>query len=133
MFLDEIGARLQAQGVGTVGSDIIKGSRGVIPTGDGPYISLTETGGMAPGRVHNELRAHTRRPTAQIAVRAKSYAVARAKAEEAFVALDGIYNTTLSGVFYQSITARQEPTDVGLDAKERPLIVFNIEAEKEPS
>jgi len=133
MFLDEIAAYLEAQGVGTVSSNIIKGSRGVIPTGDGPYLSLTETGGSAPGRIHNVRTAHPQRPTAQICVRAKRYDVARAMADAAYVALDGTFNTTLSGVFYQKITARQEPQDIGLDVKERPMVVFNIEVEKQPS
>jgi hypothetical protein len=133
MFLDEIAARLVAQGVGVIGSNIILGSKGTIPTGDGPYLSLTETGGSAPTRVQNTPVASTQRPTAQIAVRAKSYTVARAMSRAAYLALDGIFNTSLSGVFYQSVTARQEPTDIGLDAQSRPVIVFNIACEKVPS
>ncbi len=129
MFLDEISARLVAQGVGIVGSNIFLGSKAVIPDGDGPYLSLTETGGSAPTRIHNRSVANTRRPTAQILVRAKSYLVARTMAASAYGALDGVFNTMLSGVFYQSITARQEPTDIGLDALKRPMIVFNIDAE----
>jgi hypothetical protein len=133
MFLDEIAARLVSQGVGVLGSNIILGSRGKIPDGDGPYLSLTETGGSGPTRIQNQAGANTQRPTAQVAVRAKSYVVARTMAKAAYLALDGVFNTTLSGVLYHSITARQEPTDVGLDAKERPLITFIIDAEKAPS
>lgn len=133
MFLDEIAARLVAQNVGTIGSNIFLGSKALIPSGDGPYLSLVETGGSAPTRVHNVVTAHTQRPTAQIAVRAKSYIVARTMAKAAYNALDGLFNTTLSGTYYQSITARQEPTDIGLDALERPMIVFNIDCEKSPS
>jgi hypothetical protein len=133
VFLDEIAARLVAQGVGILGSSIILGSKGVIPEGDGPYISLTETGGSGPTRIHNIAGANPQRPTAQIAVRARSYLVARAKAKEAYLALNGVWNTTISGVFYQKITARQEPTDIGLDDEKRPMIVFNIDAEKAPS
>jgi hypothetical protein len=133
MFLDEIAARLVAQSVGVIGSNIFLGSKAVIPVGDGPYLSLTETGGSGPTRVHNQTGANTQRPTAQIAVRAKSYVVARTMAKAAYLALDGVFNTTISGVLYHSITARQEPTDVGLDAKERVLITFSIDAEKAPS
>lgn len=133
MFLDEIAARLVAQGVGTVGANIFLGSKAVIPVGAGPYLTLTETGGSAPTRVHNITGAMTQRPTAQVAVRAQSYFVARTMAKAAYLALDGIFNTTLSGVFYQSITARQEPTDLGLDALERPMVVFNIACEKASS
>ena len=132
-FLDELAARLVAQGVGVLGSNITLGSKGIIPEGDGPYISLIETGGTEPTRVHNEASAHTQRPTAQVLVRAKSYSVARTKAKAAYAALDGVFNTTLSGTYYQSLVARQEPTDIGLDAEARPMIVFNVEAEKSPS
>lgn len=133
MFLDEIAARLVAQGVGVIGSNIILGSRGFIPMGDGPYLSLTETGGMAPTRIHNKASANTQRPTAQVLVRAKNYVAARTMAKNAYTALDGLYETDLSGVRYHSIIARQEPTDIGLDAQDRPMISFNIEAEKQPS
>lgn len=133
MFLDEIAARLVAQGVGTISSSIFLGSKAVIPTGDGPYISLTETGGSGPTFVHNTSGSNTQRPTAQILVRAKSYLVARSKAKEAYLALNGVWNTTIAGVFYQKITARQEPTDIGLDDENRPMIVFNIDVEKASS
>ena len=133
MFLDEIATRLAAQSVGTVGTNIFKGSRAMIPNGDGPYLSLTETGGTAPGRIHNVATAHPQRPSAQVAVRAKNYATARAMAHAAYNALDGVSNTTLSGTFYQSIRAMQEPTDIGTDSIERVMIVFNIEVEKQPS
>lgn len=132
-FIDEIAARLVAQGVGALGSDIFLGSRAVIPAGDGPYLTIVETGGSGPTRVQNKNTPSTQRPTAQISVRAKAYNVARTRIKLAYDALDGVFNTTLSGVFYQSITARQEPTDIGLDGAGRPTIVFNIDAQKEPS
>lgn len=133
-FLDEIAAKLAAANVGVVGGSILLGSRAAIPAGDGPYLSLIETGGSAPTRVHNIPGAKTQRPTAQISVRAASYLTARAMAKAAYNALDGTYNTTLSGTFYQSITARQEPTDIGLETgTNRVIIVFNIDAVKSPS
>jgi hypothetical protein len=132
-FLEEVAGRLVSQSVGTLGSNIFLGSKAVIPPGDGPYLVLIETGGSAPTRVQNKASANTQRPTAQISVRAKTTPVARAMAKAAYDALDGVFNTTLSSTFYQSITARQEPTDMGLDAVARPVIVFNIEAEKNPS
>lgn len=140
MFLDEIAAKLVAAHVGVIGTNIFLSSSAKIPAGDGPYLTLIETGGSAPGgykerlgRVHNKAAAETQSPTAQIAVRAKSYVVARTMAKAAYFALDGTWNQTLSGVFYLSITARQEPTDIGLDDAGRVMIVFNIDAEKEPS
>jgi hypothetical protein len=130
MFLDEIKDRLVALGVGTYGSNIFLGSKAIIPTGVGPYLSVIETGGSAPTRIHNVPGAHTQRPTAQVLVRGSNYLTARTMAKAAYAALDGIFNTTLSGVFYQKVTARQEPTDIGLDGENRVMISFNIDAEK---
>jgi hypothetical protein len=62
--------------------------------------------------------------------------VARAKAQAAYEALggaNGLYNITLSSVFYLSVTTRQEPTDAGLDDNARQVFTFNIDAEKQPS
>lgn len=132
-FLDELAARLVAQGVGALGSNIMLGSRAVIPPGEGPFLTIIETGGSAPTRVHNKSGANTQRPTAQITVRAMKYPVALTMARAAYNALDGVFNTVLSGTFYQSITARQEPTDIGLDDPGRVMLVFNIEVEKQPS
>ena len=134
MFLDELKDRLVAQGVGVFGSNIILGSKGVIPDGDGPILSILETGGTAPLRVHNEAAAHVQRPSAQILVRGKNYVATRTMAKNAYLALDGIFNTSLSGTFYQSVTAQQEPTDLGLDSPGlRTMIEFNVQAEKAPS
>jgi hypothetical protein len=133
MFVDEIVAYLVSKGVGVLSANIFMGSSAVIPDGDGPFLTVTETGGSAPTRIHNVPGAHTQRPTAQIAVRAKRYNVARAMAKAAYLALDGTFNTTLSGTFYQKITARQEPTDLGMDAQKRSLVVFNIDVEKAAS
>lgn len=133
-FLDEIANRLVAQGVGVLNTSIFRSSKATIPPGPGPFITITETGGSGPTRVHNKSGASTQRPTAQIMVRASTYETARAKAKEAYDALDGVYNTTLSGTFYQSITARQEPTDIAPDdGAGRAMVAFNIDAEKLPS
>ena len=132
-FLDEIASHLVTQGVGVLGSNIFLGSGAVIPAGDGPYMTLTETGGTAPTRIHNIATAHTQRPTAQILVRGKNYVTTRAMAKAAYTALDGKFNATIGGTFYQRITARQEPTDIGLDDASRRQIAFNIEAQKQPT
>jgi hypothetical protein len=132
-FLDEIMIRLVAAGVGVKGANLFLGSNAIIPKGDGPYLTVSETGGTAPTRIHNQTRANTQRPTAQIAVRAALYPPARTMAQAAYDALDGVFNTTIGPTFYQKITTRQEPTDIGLDSVGRPTVVFNIEVEKEPS
>lgn len=138
MFLDEIADRLVAQGVGTRGSNIFLGSGASLPdlsktNGEGPFLTLIQTGGSAPLFVHNEAGSHVQRPTAQITARATNIALALAMSKAAYLALNGVWNTMLNGVFYQKITARQEPTDIGLDDVKRRMIAFNIEVEKQPS
>ena len=132
-FLDDIASRLVSAGVGVIGSSIFLSSKAVIPTGSGPYISLMETGGVAPRRVQNRNGAAVIRPSVQVVVRASTYPAARTKAEDAYRALDGIFNTMLNGTFYVKITARQEPTDTGLDESGRPRLTFNLDAERIPS
>lgn len=129
-FLDDVGARLVAQGVGVLGSNIFLGSRAVVPSGAGPYLTVSETGGVAPTRIQGRTTPGTRRPTAQVLALATTYQAARAMIEAAYAALDGVYNTTIGTTFYQRIAARQEPTDMGADATgNRVQLVFNIEAE----
>ena len=133
MVLNELRDRLVSLSLGVYGSNLFLGSKAHIPSEDGPYISLTETGGTGPTRVHNQTGALTQRPTVQVLVRAKRYDIARAKAKEVYLALDGTYETVLSGVRYHSIVARQEPADIGLDPQNRVMISFNLEIEKQPS
>lgn len=135
-FLDEIAARLVSEGVGTLdataASAIFKGSKAVIPSGLGPFISIAETGGTRP--MKSQRSPKYQRPSAQIVVRSTSRAVARAKAKAAYDALGsasgGLYNVTLGGTFYVSIEVVQEPFDLGLDSDGRPRIAFNINAVK---
>ncbi len=134
MFLDEIGARLVAQNQGRLGFTIFFGSMPAMPTDYGPYISVAETGGTGAMRTQNNTA--TQRPTAQVVVRAKDYVVARLKAEEVYNALggaNGLYNFTLNGVKYKSLTPRTEPIDTGFDENNRLMISFNIDAERQPS
>lgn len=133
-FLDDLKIRLVAQGVDLNPAAVIlkSSSADLPPVGTGAIVTIGETGGTAPTRVQNQSAARTRRPSAQIVVRADSYQVARAKAEQAFAALDGVFNTTINGVWYVSIVALQEPTDIGLDDVGRPRLAFNVLVEKTP-
>ena len=132
--LHELRDRLVALGVGVSGSNIFLGSKAAIPTGDGPYLSLIETGGSGSASTHNNTAVS--RPTVQILCRAKGYDTARSKLKQAYDALGGdvgLHNIVLSGTYYQHLKARQQPTDIGLDSETRPMIVFNVDIEKNPS
>lgn len=132
-FLDEIATKPVADGVGILGTSLFLSSASVIPAGTGPYTTISETGGIAPTRTQNRSGAATQRPTGQVLVRASTYPIARAKAWQYYQSLDGLFNVTLGGTFYLKVVARQEPTDMVMDGQGRPQVVFNIEAEKQPS
>jgi len=96
-FEEEIAARIIAQTAATaIGTDIFIGPLAVIPTGDGPYTEIIDTGGESPEYIHNTDDASYERLSMQIVVRAKSYTVARTRAQAVWRALDGVRNTTLA-------------------------------------
>jgi len=134
-FLSEMKDQLVASSVGTFGTTIFIGSSAIIPIGDGPYLSLIETGGT--GAVRSQNGTPLEQPSAQLSARAKQPLAARTMLIAAYTALggaNGLHNVTLSGVWYVSLTFRQSsPTDVGLDDAGRALLVINVDAEKAPS
>lgn len=132
-FIYEIKDRLVAQGVGTYGTNIFIGAKAVIPAGAGPYLSLVETGGSGAARTQNGFS--TERPSAKLTCRATTLPAARTMLQAAYDALggaDGLHNITL-GVWYLSVTPTQSITDIGTDEAGRAMVVFNIDAEKQPS
>jgi minor capsid protein len=138
MFLDEIAALLVAQGVGTIGQNIFKGSNAVIPDGTGPFLSLIVYPGSPSSKTHDDTA--TERPNMQLKARfgvgAEAYQRANNMIRAAYETLggaNGLFNVTLSGVFYLSITAKHPPGDTGKDEKGRATLTFNIDAEKQPS
>ncbi len=93
-FVQELMKRLQDQGVGTIGADILGSSRVSIPS-TGTVVVVTSTGGPGPIYTHNDGAAY-RRPTAQVMVYADTFDDADAKAQAAFDALVGVTNLTLN-------------------------------------
>lgn len=133
-FLNEIASKLVGDGVGLIDTNIFGTTAANVPTGVGPYLSLTETGGTASAKTQNNTGME--RPTLQLKSRAKSAIAARAMLKAAYNSMggaNGLHNITIAGVFYLRISARQGPTDTGQDEAQRATYSFNIEAEKQPS
>lgn len=138
-FLDEIGARLAAQGVGSMGTSaglpnsIYISSKAAIPPSAGPFLTLIETGGSGSAKTQNDTA--TERPTMQITARGANYPAMRLLLAAAYAALggaNGLYNVTLNGAFYLSVAARQSiATDVGMDDIGRAMAVLNFDVEKQ--
>lgn len=94
-FIEEIIKLLTTAGAGT-STNIFATSKSQIPPGAGPFLSLTETGGAAPLRIHNQLAPAYERVTMQIMARASTYDAARTMARNAYNALAGVRNTTVT-------------------------------------
>ncbi len=133
-FETEILARLVAQSVGVVDTNIFVGSKSAVPDGPGPFLTFRDTGGFAPERTQNTIYPPAYvKPSAQLLARAFDKPAARTMIYAAYAALISVRNQLLSGTFYREINPRQEPYDLGLDSKGRVQYVFNIDVIKRPS
>ena len=120
-ILDALGAYLQAQGQGTVATNIFL-SRA--PDTPDACVTLYESAGSGPDHVfgssvyaidHQRIRLISR------AAR-NDYPAARTKAVACRAVLGAIRNTTLSGVAILSILATSEVYPLSRDGDDRPLI-----------
>lgn len=75
-----------------------------IPSGEGPLVTIMQTGGYLARRTHNYVGASYLQPTAQVIVRAKDLYVARQVLRAIYASLDPVRNqyvgaTTVSAIF----------------------------------
>ena len=131
MLLDELASHLQSAGIGTVGTTLFKGA---LPL-DTPHVAvqdalvaLIETAGLPPVQTLEQPPSRYEQPVVQIVSRGVPYGYvhARQKAQDAWEALDGLGNVTLSGTRYLWIHALQSPFWLRSDELNRPVIVFSI-------
>lgn len=96
VFIEELIKVLEDASVGTstgAGANIFGGTDAVIPDGDGPFLSIIESGGPPPRRTHNEPTISSYpQNAARIAVIAGTYAAARTMANAAYAALNAVRN-----------------------------------------
>jgi len=93
-FEEELAKLINNAGLGTRGVDVFIGPKAVVPDGDGPYITLLDTGGREPEETHNG--GIYERLSAQIVVRGMSYTATRTRAKSIQRVLDGVRNTTVA-------------------------------------
>lgn len=117
-MLDEIGAYLQTESVGTVGTDIWLGE--LQPTPD-DAVGLFETPGASP-----EVFDRTDYPTLQVRVRSRLYSDGRTRIQSIFELLHGLAETDLSGTRYHLIRGKQTPFYLGQVDLERHEFVCNF-------
>ena len=134
MLLDEIASLLQTAGIGTLGSSLFKGQ---IPldtptTVETALVALLEIPGLPPLRSHDSPPSRIGQPVVQVVSRGApyGYVAARQKAHEAWMALDGVCNQTLSGTEYLFIQALQDPFLLKIDEMHRPYLVFSARCQR---
>lgn len=127
--LDDLGAYLAAQGVGTVGATIFLGVG--LPAAPAACLVLKEYGGRAPSfTLPATSGISTEYPRVQVIVRSTTYALARATAEAAYKAFAKVANQTLTSTRYLRVEPLQAPGTPILDENGRTVISFNVECEK---
>lgn len=123
MLLDDIATFLEAEGIGTIGTDLFTGD---IPEEPDNCVALFEYSGQPPDVV-----VDIDYPGLQVRVRNTNYSAARAKIQDIFELLHTFTNTALSGAQYISIYAVQSPHPLGRDKKNRIDFVQNFMITKE--
>ena len=134
MILDEIGQRLDDQGIASSsGDDGWVLMKSMLPDSSAlqdKMVALIEVLGEAPDG-YTELD----RPHFQVLVRgdpittvSSSYETARAKAEEIKIDLHTLGPVTLSGRYFPAIWALQDPFLLEYDKSDRPVLVTDYRA-----
>jgi hypothetical protein len=132
-FADDLISLFVAAGMGTAGTDLLIGPRALVSDAAAAtgVLTINPQPGSAPEGTHNSTDAPAYvRPSAQIVARAKTLAVAEAKAQAAYNVLYKVRNQFVNGVWYRQITIVGEPFPIGEDDNDLLRVVFNIECVK---
>lgn len=130
-YIDDLIVFSGQNGFGSFGVDLFKGSKSSVGVGDGPFTSFIPTGGQGDEGTHNDSRYSIayERPSCQVVVRAEDYNVAEATARQLHFTLNFV-DQFVNGTWWRSCSPKQEPYDLGLDAKSRPRFAFNLQIVK---
>jgi len=120
-LVENLATYLQANGIGTVATDIFIG--GLIDTPDN-QTSINQSGGVEPNR-ENPIK----QPTVQIAVRNTAYDTGMAKIEAIYALLHQANDSVVleaGGVDLMACFAMQEPAHLLKDESDRHIFVCNF-------
>ena len=131
MILDELGAFLEANGLGTVGQDIFIGR-----SSDRAQPTLTVY--ELPGRMSMATQADpigVEGARVQVMAKAPTYVDGRLLAERAYRLLAQVFNRSVvaGGPFYLAVVPMTPPYPLGRDQNDFPMFAFNCEVDKLPS
>lgn len=123
MLLNDIATYLQANGVGTIGTDIFLGQ---LPANPDNVTAIFEYAGEPP-----DLHWNGEYPGLQVLVRNKSYEAGRQKIEQAKNILHGVSETVINNHRYLLIRANQSPAFLQRDENNRTIFACNFRVIKE--
>jgi len=89
-FMEEMFGLLN--GIAVASGSVNISSLSITPDGDGPFLTLIDTGGTSPLRTHNSILPAYPRPSLQVIARAKGYLAARAAGQAAYDVLAAVRN-----------------------------------------
>lgn len=131
----EVATYFAAQSVGVLGTSIFWGVEPTTPDNVGPILTVRDVPGGPPEPLMGTPSINVEHPGLQIIVRGarNGYAAAWTMAQNAFRAAVAVANQTLSGVYYLALLPTSSPNLLEYDGNDRPVIVFAVQPEKEPS
>lgn len=132
MMLEEIGEYLEAQSVGTVGTDIYYSFMPdtpdvVLSLYEAPSNDSIHTFGSGTDAVADTLDLQIRARCAK-----NNYPSGRNKVGLAIRALDKIANATLSGAYYYRVQVSSGPFLIDKDTQDRQILAVNLDVYRQP-
>jgi hypothetical protein len=133
-FLEDLFTLIEDGSVGTRNVNLFATTSANIPilASGAATINIVETPGESAQRTHNSVITPAYLvPMAQVTVRAGKSKDARDTATDVAAALE-FRNGYINSGWYQEITSRQPPFDLGVDDRGQARYAFNVRAIKRP-
>jgi hypothetical protein len=125
VLLDAIGAKLQTDNVGTLGTNIFLST---MPENPDAIVAVYEYAGSAPDFTMGSGLYAIQHPNIQLRIRGarEDYQTAAARANAARDSLASIVNTTISGIAIIRVSPTGSINPLGFDGNDRPLFSINF-------
>lgn len=130
MIVEDIGAYLQAYGIGTLGVDLFLH---VTPDKPEDSVTIVEYSSDPPEYIHDKQKVEVELPRVQVSARSMRPEVGRLKAEQIYQLLMAIHNEVIGTTRYLWCMPVDSPAMVGRDENGRFLSTVNFRVSKELS
>lgn len=128
-YLDDIGAYLQSQSLGTLGTNLFLGALYDNPQIPDAATALLPAQGLSPVIVHQAVADAVDQPQLYVLCRGAVYNFQEphGRIQAIYAALHNVVNLTLSGTRYLGIVAAGTPLSLGPDDQFRPLLACTFQ------